>query len=655
MMQAHETKIQPIIEGTKQYLVPMFQRTYSWTLNEWKQLWQDIMDIEQFDESKGHFIGSIVSMPLPSAPHEVQRYLLIDGQQRLTTLVIILTAIRDLAKENSETRVADEIHETLLVNKYEDGDSHFKLLPTQTDREGYKNLMFNIDDGSNSLILKAYKYFKGEINKMNIELRHLKTIISNRLSVVSIVLASDDNPYLVFESLNAKGRPLTQSDLIRNFFFMRINQEQHEFIYSQYWQPMQDGLGEVLTEFIRHFLMKGGKVVRKNDVYVILRESAETEDTLNYIKELYTYSTFYRKLINPHYEVDAALRAKLTRLNRIEATTSYPLLLKLYNLYNQGTIDISDLKEVLDILENYLIRRFVCDIPTNELNKIFLSICQKIEGYKGIEVVKEVKSVLQNKGYPKDEEFKYNLIHTRLYGSGDRSRKTKLILETIEESYNHKEKVNYKNLSVEHIMPQTLNESWKQELGTAYEEIHEQHLHTLGNLTLTAYNAEMSNENYFKKQIQLNNSHLELNKYFVNIDKWDEKSIKERANMLATNCVSIWSYFGSEEYEIKDVKGTTPRLLFFFNRWHEVNSWRDVWTTTINKIIESDASNFEILLEKYPNLISLNETAFKRFYKLDNNAYINIDLSARDVYKLCLRVLDMLEVDRKQWSIEITS
>ncbi|MFJ7976666.1 DUF262 domain-containing protein [Peribacillus sp. NPDC096379] len=655
-MQAHETKIQPIIEGTKQYLVPMFQRTYSWKINEWKQLWEDILEIDDLEENKGHFIGSIVSMPVPSAPHEVQKYLLIDGQQRLTTIVIILGVIRDLAKENDSIRLSKEINNTLLINEYEDGDSRFKLLPTQADRASFREIIFPNSDGNidnNSLIIQAYNYFKKQISSSDIELRQLKTSLTNRLSLVSIVLASDDNPYLVFESLNAKGRPLTQSDLIRNFFFMRINQEQHDLIYNQYWKPMQETLGDFLTEFIRHFLMKQGKLVRKSEVYIKLKETAEKEVALEYIQKIYTYSTYYNKLIYPNAENDKELRASLSKLNRIEATTSYPLLLNLYNLYNDNIINKNEFKEILDVLENYLIRRFVCDIPTNELNKIFLSLCQKIEGYKGVEVVKEIKSALQNKGYPKDTEFKYNLIHSRLYSAGDRSRKTRLILEIIEESFNHKEKIDFHNLSVEHIMPQTLKQIWKEELGTAWEEVHNQYLHTLGNLTLTAYNSELSNETFAVKREQLNNSHLELNKYFKDIEKWDESNIKDRASSLAERCLVIWAYFGSEEFEIKDVKGTSPRLLYFFNRWHEVNSWRDVWATTINKIIEKDEKNLDVLLENYPNLVSRDNKAFKRNYVLNNNIYINVDLDARDVYRLCNRILELLKIDKEEWSVEI--
>ncbi|WP_432694336.1 DUF262 domain-containing protein [Priestia aryabhattai] len=656
-MQAHETKIQPIIEGTKQYLVPMFQRTYSWTLNECKQLWEDILDIEEYEDSKGHFIGSIVSMPVPSAPHEVQRYLLIDGQQRLTTIVIILAVIRDLARKE-DIRLSDEIHDTLLVNKYEEGESRLKLLPTQADRRSFEKLLLNtIENNNDNLIIQAYNYFKHQISKCDIDLRRLKTTLTNRLSLVSIVLASNDNPYLVFESLNAKGRPLTQSDLIRNFFFMRINQEQHNFIYNQYWKPMQEDLGESLTEFIRHFLMKNGKLVRKSDVYVTLKDTAENEDALKYIKDIHTYSSYYKTFIKPELEKDVSLREHMIRLNRIEATTSYPLLLNLYDLHYKNIINSRELNEVLDVLENYLIRRFVCELPTNELNKNFLSVCQKIDGYgyKGIEVVKEIKSALQNKGYPKDIEFKYNLVSTKLYGAGERSRKTKLILETIEDSYNHKEKINFNNLSVEHVMPQTLNDSWKQELGTVWEGIHDQYLHSLGNLTLTAYNAEMSNATFLKKRSRLSNSHLELNKYFTGINEWNEHNIKERANILADKSLKIWGYFGSEEYELKDVKGTSPRLIFFFSRWYEVNSWRDVWATTINKIIEKDESYFDILLEKFPNLVSKDKSAFRRHYTLDNKSYINVDFSARDIYRLCFRILEVLEIDKEEWSVEIES
>ncbi|MBN8236416.1 DUF262 domain-containing protein [Halobacillus kuroshimensis] len=655
MMKANETIVQPLIEGTKQFVIPLFQRTYSWSNQQWNQLWNDIIDIQFDDNNKNHFIGSVVSMSVESAPHEVQQYLVIDGQQRLTTLTILLAAIRDIARDNEDIELAEEIHENLLVNKWKSGDNHYKLLPTQVDRDIHKSVIkSDYRDNDNSNIKEAYDFFKKKILKTNVELGELKSLVSNRLSLVSIVLASDDNPYLVFESLNAKGRPLTQADLIRNYFFMSIDRSKHEDVYRKYWKPMQDFFGDSLTEYIRHYLMRKGKMVRKNDVYVELKKSIDSEIKIEDLEHLYTFSNYYKCITHPEYETNKIVRKALTRLNELEAKTSYPFLLNIFSLYKNKNLSSENMVKIIRLLENYLIRRFVCNIPTNELNKIFSSLLLKVEGFNENGLIEEIKANLQNKGYPKDHEFVDKLKTLKLYGSGDRVRKTKFILKSIEESFNHKEKVDYNNLSIEHIMPQTLNDSWKITLGENWESIHENLLHVIGNLTLTAYNAEMSNDSFDKKAKNLSNSHLKINKNFKSLETWGEDEIKARTKKLAEICKEIWSYFGSAKNEIKDVKGTSPRLLIINNNKYEVSTWREVWITTLNTLIDIKEDNTDIILDKYPNLLASDSNKFKRRGLLNNNLYVNVDFSARDIYRLCQSVIELVGVSRDIWSVEVT-
>ncbi|QTC41495.1 DUF262 domain-containing protein [Bacillus sp. V3] len=653
-MKANETIIQPMIEGTKQFVIPLFQRTYSWTISQWKQIWEDILETQNVDENKSHFIGSVVSMSVESAPHEVQQYLVIDGQQRLTTISLLLAAIRDIAREDNDHELAEEIHENLLVNKWKSGENHYKLLPTQVDREEYKKLINSEKITNNKTnINQAYDFFKKKILNTEIELKELKALVSNKLSLVSIVLASDDNPYLVFESLNAKGRPLTQSDLIRNFFFMRIDREKHEEIYEKYWKPMQDSFNDSLTEYIRHYLMSEGKFVRKNDVYVELKKSVNQENAIDQIERLYNYSKYYKCLTNPEFEDNLKVRNAISRLNELEAKTTYPFLLNMLALYKKEKLSAENLYVLLNVIENYLIRRFVCNIPTNELNKVFPSLIVKVVGFNEKELIEEVKATLQNRGYPKDQEFIDKLTTSKLYGSGDRLRKTKFILSSIEEFYEHKEKINYDNLSIEHIMPQTLTDSWKITLGVEWDEIHDYYLHVIGNLTLTGYNSEMSNDSFEKKVNHLANSHLEINKEFKKLRTWGSDQIKARTKKLVEKCLLIWSYFGAKDNEVKDVKGTSPRLLIVKGKRYEITTWREVWTTTLNEVINEKSKNMDILLEKYPNLISKDSMKFKRRGLLVNNYYVNVDFSARDIYRLCQRVLEAAEIPKEKWSVEV--
>lgn len=259
-MKASETKLQPIIEGTKQYVVPLFQRPYSWTKKEWEILWNDIVELCTVDNPRTHFVGSIVTMPTISVPEGVTKYLLIDGQQRLTTIFILLALLRDKAKHDGEDKLSEEINNTLLVNPYKRDTDFYKIQPTQIDMASFQKLILSETISSKDQIVEAYQFFERKFRQANLNITTIKKIITNNLSVVSIVLDLEDNPHLVFESLNAKGRPLTQADLIRNYFFMKIHINKQEVIYSKYWKPMQDALGENLTEFIRHYLMKGGVI-----------------------------------------------------------------------------------------------------------------------------------------------------------------------------------------------------------------------------------------------------------------------------------------------------------------------------------------------------------------------------------------------------------
>src|SRR3989304_6437858 len=261
-MKASETRLQPIIEGTKQYVVPLFQRSYSWTKKEWEILWDDIIELSETGDCRSHFIGSIVTMPTISVPEGVAKYLLIDGQQRLTTIFIIFALLRDKAKQTGQFELSEEIHNTLLVNQYKKDFDYYKFQPTQIDRDSFQRIIASDILISPNQILNAYQFFERKFRQTSIDIQTLKKIIISNMSIVSIVLDQDDNPHLVFESLNAKGRPLTQADLIRNYFFMRIHIDKQNEVYNDYWQPMQTALNDSLTEYIRHFLMRDGNIIK---------------------------------------------------------------------------------------------------------------------------------------------------------------------------------------------------------------------------------------------------------------------------------------------------------------------------------------------------------------------------------------------------------
>jgi len=400
-MEANKSIISFLIDGNKQFQLPLFQRNYTWTKKEWETLWEDLIYIAEKKHDKSHFLGAIVTLPINSGPDAVAKYIVIDGQQRLTTLYLILCSIRDIAREMGDTEKADEINDLYLINKYKKGDEHYKLLSSQKDRETLKNLVEGNQIHEDSLLFHAYKYFYEKI-KRNKDYASFRNIITHYLYVVSITLDQDDNPYLVFESLNAKGKPLTQADLIKNHLFMRIQQNEQEIRFNIDWFPMEQALGDKLTEFIRHFLMKDGDIVKSSEVYDRFKESLGKQDAQEYLMKLARYGNSYRNILYPEFEQDVRLKYQLERINKIEVTTAYPLILKLYELLENGIIGKDQFVSVLEVLENYLIRRYLTGFATNQLNKIFPSLILAIINRSEDEVVKVTAEFLTTKGYPKD-------------------------------------------------------------------------------------------------------------------------------------------------------------------------------------------------------------------------------------------------------------
>lgn len=656
-MKASETSLQPVIEGTKQYVVPLFQRTYSWDTKEWEMLWQDLIELCEDEDPRDHFIGSIVTMPTASVPQGIAKFLLIDGQQRLTTIFILLALLRDAAKTSNGSMLSQEIEETLLTNRFKQGNDVWKLLPTQADRKAFIQLLEVGDVAQQTRIAKAAAFFKRRLRSPEApDLETLKKVIVDNLMLVSIVLDPDDNPHLIFESLNAKGKPLSQADLIRNYFFMRIHVDDQEQLYEKSWEPMQERLGDSLTECIRHFLMKDGAIVKKGEVYFALKERADgksQQEVIVYLQEVSRFADYYAKLLQPDGESSPKLRERMKRLNRIEVTVAYPFLLNVYNDYANEQIDEDEFSDVMEVIENFMIRRLICRVPTNQLNKIFPALYAQAS--EADSLVEGLKESLRTKNYPRDTEFRERFVSSRLYTSGDRA-KTKLILERLESSFGNKEAVPYDNLSVEHVMPQMLTDWWRQHLGEDFEATHELMLHTVGNLTLTGYNPELSNADFPHKRQLFKESHLSLNKWFVDQEKWDEETILIRAESLAEVALSIWAYFGSIEDDApttaQTVTGTTPTSVVILGQRFSVSSWRDVAQKTLETVADLDQDSFEQILVSFPRFVAQSGDGFRSPRQLSNGDFIETHLSASDINKFCIQAVEVAGLSPEDWFVE---
>lgn len=547
-MEARPCQISEFFNGTKQLLVPLFQRPYEWGPAEWEVLWTDLLEqYERADEElvASHFTGAIVTAPARSVPVGVSKHLVIDGQQRLTTVAVLICAMRSLLPQDT---AGHRKLTRLLVNEDDEGLDYFKLLPTQPDRVAFEGLIRQTPL-ANTRFTQALDFFRKKIAGKDsddnaIDLPKLAETVQNRLTVVSIHLGDADDPYLIFESLNAKGTPLTQADLIRNYLLLRLHASQQQQAYQIDWLPMQALLpGDHLTEFMRQYLMQTGEEVSKSAIYSILKKRLLAVPDNGIAAELHQMqlaSVLYAHIVGLTDHSDPAVTSHLARLRRWEIATANPFILKLLDAHSKGKVAAPDMVSCLEIIESFAVRRSICSVPTNQLKRIFLSLAKGMPDSKVSVWLNDVLAAgSSGRRWPKDEEFKDALLRHRAYAQP--TDRCKFLLETIETHHGHKELPTFTNATIEHIMPQTLNDDWLRVLGNDAADFHERWLDLLCNLTLTAYNGELSNSSFSAKRQLLAESHFEMNKWIAAKEKWTEFELRDRSTMIFDMAREIWA------------------------------------------------------------------------------------------------------------------
>ena len=494
-------------------------------------------------------MGAIVTLPIEMQPHGVRKYLLIDGQQRLTTLSIILACIRDLVGKDNE--LFSKIEELYLINKWGKGSNRYKLLPTQADKQAFLEVIGQKTE-SDSTIRKVYNYFskalkRGDNNDNPINLENFLTGMINRLVFVSIVLDADEDPYRIFHSLNGTGEDLTQADLVRNHIFMHISEDDHKTVYDDLWLPMQNSFpGKELRDFMWRFITKDGMPVRQNAVYSEIRRRTlekSSEEVVDIMMDMNVYSEYYEKIIDPSKEFDhIKIRTRLKRLNRWELKTSYPLLLNLYDDLSRDKITAEQFCGIVDAIESFAVRRFFCNIPIRALTNYFIQIYKRIADTANI--IDAAYEFLLERDFPPDERFMEAWIRFPLYStSASGKERSRHILESLETAINNNNEpvdMSHSRITREHIMPQNLSPEWSERLGKDAISVHSQYLHTVGNLTLTGQNESMGNKSFSEKKKVFANSSFALNSYFQDCDVWNEEEIIKRARYLGEIATKIW-------------------------------------------------------------------------------------------------------------------
>lgn len=565
-LQAGETTLNKLLNTSRQFIVPIFQRNYSWQKSQYEQLWFDILRASKFKEKQNHFIGSIVYIDMGTPAGRPQQLLLIDGQQRLTTISILLCAIKDyVQKFNLETKLINlaKIKNQFLYNSDEIDEDRYKLLLNVQDKETYikliDNTIFTVNKPATNII-KCYEFFYERIEDFIKQHGQIDEIYAGifKLSLVSISLDKDsDNPQMIFESMNSTGKDLSQTDLLRNYLLMDLTPEKQTRLYKTYWKPMEELFGEDIYKndvnkfdyFIRDFLtLKSdtGHICKINNVYENFKRYYLDNNCEKFavLKDLFTYAKYYA-CIDLLQENDDELKLYWQEFKKLDSHVVYPFLLKLYDDYSCQILIKEDFKKILQVVISYLWRRAICEIPTNSLSKTFATLYQAVDKEDYVNsVIKAFVFKSSYKRFPSDYEVREKLQTKDIY----HFRLRKYLLEALE-NYYHKEPIdlNTANYTIEHIMPQNIehNLSWQQMLGENWQEVHSLYLHTLGNLTITGYNAEMSNKSFVEKvngESGFKHSHLKLNESIVQCDVWNKKAIQRRTNILTDIILKIWKY-----------------------------------------------------------------------------------------------------------------
>ncbi len=549
-MKADATPLLNFIKDNQknQLVIPIYQRVYSWEKEQCKQLWDDIVKTGGNDQMNGHFIGSILYV-LDGITHSDNALLIIDGQQRLTTITLLLTALRDHWSDEVKRK---EIEDHYLINSGKDGDKKFRLILSDSDKDTMLSL---IDKDKrkpsepSSKIVENFKLFEEWISKNTNELETIFKGLEKLMIVYIALKKGKDDPQLIFESMNSKGMELTQTDLIRNYIVMETETEKQESFYNKYWRAMEKDFEQNkkwFDRFFRHYLtIKTREIPNINKVYVAFKRYQQERgiETEILLQDLQKYCGYFCQIVfKKEADKDKDLNKALGFLVDLEMDVVYPLLLELYSDYSDRVLSSNDFISIIALIESYICRRAVCGLGTNSLNKVFPSFTkhiQKDEYFKSLKA--HFVCLTEKQRFPNNDEFKDLFITIDFY----KFQKKEYFFERLE-NFDRKERVYTHEYTTEHIMPQKLTEEeWEKDLGENFQAIHDKYLHTIGNLTKTGYNTEYSNRSFQKKRDMekgFKQSPLRLNQGLRDLESFGEEEIKKRANDLADLALKIWTY-----------------------------------------------------------------------------------------------------------------
>lgn len=628
---------QPLIKyfdgSDKRFIIPLYQRNYDWKEENCEQLFQDLMKLHNSDR-KSHFFGSIVS----SVQSGTEDRFIIDGQQRITTVSLLLIAMVNAKKEGlieaTDAKLVEKIFKRYLVDEYQEDERKVKLKPIKKDMQAFDALLYKPKDQyiKESNVTRNYDFFYDKITRAGLTLDELFETIK-KLEVINIRLDEDDDPQLIFESLNSTGLDLSEADKIRNYLLMSLAPVEQDNLYTRFWNPIEEFTKYEPSSFVRDYLtMKQGKIGRIDKIYFIFKEYAEVAniDRATLLEDMYHYAKIYNHVDTAKVGTDK-LNRKLNQLRTLDSTIAYPFFMAFFDYASKVELAETEIYQVLDVIETYWARRIVCNLPSNALNKVFatlhrdvLNYVDKSSGYSTNSYIDVLTYVLLKKGgssvFPSDDEVKGDFKTRQVYKMPVNSRM--FILERMENQDNNErhdvvKELTEKNITIEHIMPQTLSSKWKATLGDDWERIHEQYLHTMANLTLTGYNSQYSNLTFIEKrnmQKGFKDSAFRLNNFVKSCEQWTETELKARQKELQNVFMRLWpmpttsfeplrreaesASLDDEDYEFT---GKKLQAYMLHGVRYTVNTWKEMLIQVCGHILIEKRSTIEWLCanEKY--------------------------------------------------------
>lgn len=671
------------------FIIPVYQRNYDWRELQCKQLYDDLVKLI-ISHKESHFFGSIVSTNTKSGGKS--DFLIIDGQQRITTISVLFIAIINLFKEKKveveDSVLCEKIEKKFLIDEYRKEDRKLRLKPIKENCIAFDNLLKNVkgDFIENSNITQNYYYFYNRIQKKELTIEQLYTAIE-KLVIIDIFLHDDDDPQLIFESLNSTGLELTEADKIRNYILMGLNADKQEEYYEKYWNRIEYNTNYQVSSFIRDYLtLKERRIPSIRKVYFIFKEYVQRKGFTpsepafeNELQDILRYSEFYKQIIFAKQSKHNTVETILSRLAHIEMTVVYPFLLAILAHRQDGRLSDGDLEKILTFVESFVFRRLICNVPTNALNKIFCTLDNEIfkllNGDNYVEVFTYL--LLSKKGssiFPDNDDFASSLKTRDIYRM---NKKNKEYLFDRLENKDTVERVNViglmddGTLSIEHIMPQTLTPQWKNDLGDDFNRIYAERINTLSNLTLTGYNSKYKNKPFtIKRDTEkgFRDSNLQLNTFVASQNCWTENEMAAREQELCNLALRLWpypttSYSKPQEeadyYTLEDDISFTGREITGYTLFEEeeksVSSWVDMFVDVAKRIYVENPGILRILgTDQSFGDIKVSDTVLNSDWsRIDSSVYIYKANSTVSKIRILTRIFDECGIDKNELEFKL--